>query len=94
METDGTPTRVVSLLSWHLFSTQDEEYRRRVLPPEVRVRVSIEAGGTMGWHRWIGSEGRAIGIEHFGASAPAGTLFMEFGLTPEAVVDEAKRLLS
>jgi transketolase len=94
LEAEGVPTRVVSLLSWYLFSLQDESYRRRVLPPEVTVRVSIEAGGTMGWHRWVGIEGATIGIDHFGASAPAGTLFREFGLTTEAVVDEAKRMLS
>jgi transketolase len=93
LEAAGIPTRVVSLLSWHLFSVQDESYRRQVLPPEVSVRVSIEAGGTMGWHRWVGSEGRALGIDHFGASAPAGTLFREFGITAEAVVEEARKLL-
>jgi transketolase len=94
LEAEGVPTRVVSLLSWYLFSLQDESYRRRVLPPEVTVRVSIEAGGTMGWHRWVGIEGATIGIDHFGASAPAGTLFKEFGITTAAVVTEAKRLLS
>jgi len=93
LEAEGVPTRVVSLLSWHLFSVQDESYRRRVLPREVTVRVSIEAGGTMGWHRWVGMEGGTVGIDHFGASAPASTLFREFGITTEAMVKEAKRLL-
>lgn len=93
LEAEGVPVRVVSLLSAFLFSQQDDNYRRDVLPPEVPLRISIEAGSTTGWHRWVGSEGVAIGIDHFGASAPAGTLFREFGISVEALVREAKKLL-
>jgi transketolase len=64
-----------------------------VLPPAVTARVSIEAGVTLGWQRWTGSLGACIGIDHFGASAPAEVLFEQFGLTVEKVVETAKRLL-
>jgi len=64
-----------------------------VLPPEVTARVSIEAGSTFGWDRWVGSEGCSIGIDHFGASAPAEVLYERFGITTEAVVASARKLL-
>ena len=90
LEEGGMPTRVVSLPSWHLFGQQSQEYRDEVLPPEVTNRVSIEAGSTFGWARWVGSNGHAIGIDHFGASAPAEVLFEKFGITVEALVDAAR----
>jgi len=93
LEAAGTPTRVVSLPSWFLFSRQDRAYRDGVLPPDVSARVSIEAGSTFGWERWIGSDGRAIGLDHFGASAPAERLFEEFGLRPDDVVAAATDVL-
>ena len=92
LEAEGIPTRVVSLPSWHLFARQDAGYRRSVLPPEVTVRVAIEAGATLGWERWTGSEGRAIGIDRFGASAPYEVLYRELGLTTERVVKAARDL--
>jgi transketolase len=87
LEAGGTPTRVVSLPSWYLFSRQPPEYRDDVLPPSVPLRVSIEAGSTFGWERWIGPEGHAIGLDRFGASAPAEVLFAELGFTVDAVVE-------
>jgi transketolase len=93
METSGTPTRVVSLPSWYLFARQDREYRDAVLPPAVTARVSIEAGSTFGWERWTGGQGRAIGLDHFGASAPAERLFEEFGLGVNELVEAATELL-
>ena len=93
LEADGVPTRVVSLPSWHLFTEQSEAYRHRVLPPSVTARVSIEAASTFGWERWVGSGGRAIGLDHFGASAPAETLYEKFGITADAVVEAARKLL-
>ena len=94
LEADGIPTRVVSMPSWYLFSQQDEAYRDEVLPPSVRTRVSVEAGSTFGWERWLGSEGHAVGVDHFGASAPAEVLYEEFGVTTDAVVAAAKELVS
>ncbi len=76
----------MSLPSWHLFSLQDQAYQDEVLPPAVTTRVSIEAGTTFGWERWVGAAGRAIGLDRFGASAPADVLFRELGFTVEAVV--------
>ena len=90
LEADGIPTRVVSLPSWHLFQLQEESYRNEVLPPDVRARVSIEAGSTFGWERWTGSYGQSIGLDRFGASAPASVLFTELGFTVDAVVKAAE----
>jgi transketolase len=87
------PTRVVSLPSWHLFQTQDEAYRAEVLPESVNARVSVEAASTMGWERWVGMKGRSVGLDRFGASAPADVLFRELGFTPERVAEVARSLL-
>jgi transketolase len=87
----GRRVRVVSLPCWELFDAQPESYRHQVLPPKVRARVSIEAAATMGWHRFVGDAGVAIGIDHFGASAPADRLFQEFGFTVEAIVAAAEK---
>ncbi|MCZ6825225.1 MAG: transketolase, partial [Gemmatimonadetes bacterium] len=86
LEADGTATRVVSMPSWYLFAQQDQAYRDVVLPPEVRARIAVEAGSTSGWARWVGDAGAAVGIDHFGASAPAETLYERFGVTTEEVV--------
>ena len=94
LEEEGVPTRVVSMPSWRLFLGQDQGYRDSVLPPEIPARVSVEAGTTLGWTLWIGSEGTAVGLDHFGASAPWQVLFREYGITSERTVDEARRLLS
>jgi transketolase len=93
LEAGGTPTRVVSLPSWHLFERQGEAYRDAVLPPSITARLSVEAATSFGWERWIGDGGRAISIERFGASAPSDVLFEEFGFTVDNVVEVARRLL-
>ncbi|HEY3335435.1 MAG TPA: transketolase [Candidatus Limnocylindrales bacterium] len=93
LEADGIPTRVVSLPCWERFDAQDQAYRDRVLPPAVNKRVSVEAGISLGWERWVGDEGAIIGIDHFGASAPAGTIFKEFGFTTERVADVGRRVV-
>ena len=93
LEEAGIPARVVSMPSWYLFQKQGADYRDEVLPPEVTARVSIEAGSTFGWDRWVGSEGCSIGIDHFGASAPAEVLYERCGITTEAVVASARKLL-
>jgi transketolase len=89
----GIRARVVSMPSWELFREQDAHYRDEVLPPEVTARISIEAGSTQGWREWIGDHGIAIGIDRFGASAPADTLFRHFGFTASAIVETSVRLL-
>ena len=90
----GVAARVVSLPSWELFDAQPAEYRDSVLPPEIRARVSIEAATPMGWRQYVGDQGVAIGIPHFGASAPAGVLYQEFGLTAQHMAEEASRLVT
>lgn len=91
---EGTRVRVVSMPSWELFEQQDIAYQHDVLPPAVTARVSVEAGITMGWHRWVGSAGACVGIDHFGASAPAEELFKQFGITAENVANQVRRLLT
>ena len=93
LEADGIPSRVVSLPCWERFEAQDEAYRDKVLPPSVKKRVSVEIGVSMGWERWVGDEGAIIGLDHFGASAPAGTIFKEFGFTAERVADVGRRVV-
>jgi transketolase len=90
---DGVRARVVSVPSFELFEAQDAAYRRSVLPPEVTARVGVEAGIRQGWDRYVGAEGGFVGMRGFGASAPAEVLFEKFGITADAVVAEAKRVL-
>jgi transketolase len=92
LEQEGTPTRVVSLPCWERFDAQGTAYRDAVLPPAVRRRVSVEMGVSLGWERWVGEEGAIIGVDHFGASAPAGTILERFGFTVDRVVDVARRV--
>ncbi len=94
LQAEGVAVRLVSLPSWEIFAAQPEAYRESVLPRAVTARVSLEAATTFGWHRWVGDRGIALGIDHFGASAPAERLFQEFGFTPDAVVDAVRRTLS
>jgi transketolase len=89
---DGIRARVVSLPSWELFEAQPAGYREEVLPSAVGVRVAIEAAATLGWSRYVGPAGAVLGLDHFGASAPAEDLYREFGLTPERVAEAFKRL--
>ncbi|MBV8944438.1 MAG: hypothetical protein JOZ95_03385 [Solirubrobacterales bacterium] len=75
------------------FAAQDAAYRDRVLPPACRARVSVEAAATFGWHQWVGELGKAIGMETFGASGPAGALYKHFGLTPERVGEAGREVV-
>jgi transketolase len=93
LERDGITARVVSLPCWELFEAQPKVYRDSVLPPAIKRRVSVEAGASLGWERWVGTEGAVIGIDHFGASAPAGTIFEHYGFTPDRVTDVARRVV-
>jgi transketolase len=90
----GTKVRVVSMPSWKLFERQDETYRHSVLPPAVKARMSVEAGATIGWHKYVGDGGIAYGLDHFGTSAPAAAIAKEYGFTPEHVADVASGLLA
>ncbi len=89
----GVKARVVSMPSWELFEEQDQSYKDSVLPPEARLRLAVEAGSPLGWHRYVGTDGEVIGIERFGASAPYKTLFEKFGFTPENVAQRALALV-
>ncbi len=90
---EGLRVRVVSMPSWKLFEKQSKEYRDTVLPPNVKARVSVEAGTTFGWSEYVGSEGSIIGRSDFGASAPYKDLYKHFGFTMEHVVTEAKKVM-
>jgi transketolase len=91
---EGVPARVVSMPCWERFEEQEAVYREAVLPPSVPARVSVEAGSTFGWRRYVGDRGASVGIDRFGASAPAERIFRELGITPEAVRDRAKSVLA
>ncbi|MBV9971322.1 MAG: transketolase, partial [Xanthobacteraceae bacterium] len=88
---DGISARVVSMPSWELFEQQDRSYRDSVLPPDVTARVSVEMGSIIGWDRYVGSAGAAVGMNTFGSSAPIKDLLAKFGFTKAKVVDAAKR---
>ena len=90
LESQGVSTRVVSMPCREWFDSQDQSFRDEVLPPNIRARVSVEAGVPMGWREVVGDAGRIISIDHYGASADAATLFREFGFTPAAVVAAAQ----
>jgi transketolase len=94
LESSGISTRVVSAPCLEWFDAQDPEYRESVLPGEVTARVSIEAGIAQGWWKYVGSAGRCISLEHFGASAGAEKLYSEFGITADAVVAAAQEILN
>jgi transketolase len=88
----GTHARVVSMPCWELFEAQPSEYRDDVLLPDVKARLSVEAGVALGWKQWVGDEGDSISIEHFGASAPGNTVLEKFGYTVDNVVARALAL--
>ena len=94
LEASSTPTRVVSAPCLELFGDQDAAYRESVLPAAVRARVGIEAGVSLGWDRWTGSDGAIIAMDRFGASAPAPKLFAEFGFTPERIAEVARGVIA
>lgn len=87
---DGIKARVVSMPSWELFESQDEDYRDQVLPPSVRARVAVEKASTFGWERYVGLDGRLVGLNTFGASAPLAELQKKFGFTVDNVASVAR----
>ncbi|MCX7851708.1 MAG: transketolase, partial [Caldilineales bacterium] len=90
----GIRARVVSMPCCELFAAQPAAYRDHVLPPHIRARVAVEAGATLGWGQYVGLDGLVIGLDRFGASAPAHVLFKHLQLTADAVVAAAMRLVS
>jgi transketolase len=92
LDGQGVHGRVVSMPCWELFEAQGRDYRDQVLPPDVKARVSVEAGVSLGWERWVGDEGDSISIEHFGASAPGATVLEKFGYTADGVVERSLAL--
>jgi transketolase len=93
LEADGVATRVVSMPCFDRFLEQDADYRDSVLPPACRARVSVEAGATLGWERWVTEDGESVGMHGFGKSAPAGDLYEHFGFTAANVAERAKAVL-
>ena len=93
LKDEGIAARVVSMPSWNLFDEQDESYKEQVFPKNLRKRLSVEAGCTMGWHKYVTDEGDVLGIDRFGESAPGEEVMQEFGFTIENVVKKAKALL-
>jgi transketolase len=89
LDAKGRKTRVVSMPCWELFDQQPQSYKDDVLPPGVGARISIEAGATMGWSKYVGDRGLSVGIDHFGASAPAADLAKAFGFTPDRIAQLA-----
>jgi transketolase len=85
--------RLVSFPSWELFAAQSLAYRDSVLPGTIRARLAVEAGVTMGWERWVGDKGAVLGLNRFGASAPAETVYRELGLTVANIVNQALGLV-
>ncbi len=90
---DGVKTRVVSMPCWELFDEQAADYREKVLPKEIRARVAVEAGIKTGWEKYVGLDGAIVGMDGFGASAPAEVLYEKFGITADKVAEAAKKLL-
>ncbi len=93
LQKKGISVRVVSMPCWELFEQQDQSYRDQVLPPTCRSRIAVEAGSTFGWERYVGLEGKVIGMQGFGASGPGGALMEHFGFTAENVVKTVEEML-
>jgi len=93
LEEKGIGTRVVSMPSWEIFERQDEEYKKSVIPEGIELKVSVEAGVSMGWHKYVGEKGEIIGIDRFGASAPYKVLFEKFGFTGKAIAERIEKRL-
>ncbi|WP_242919845.1 transketolase [Pontibacter liquoris] len=94
LQQEGIAARVISMPSWELFEKQDAAYKETIFPAGLRKRLAVEAGSTLGWHKYVTDEGRIIGMHTFGESAPAEALFEEFGFTVANVVKQAKSLLA
>src|SRR5436309_14018812 len=89
LDEQGVHGRVVSMPCWELFEAQPRDYRDEVLPPDVKARLSVEAGVAQGWHRWVGDEGDSVALDRFGSSAPGATVLERLGSQAEHVGNRA-----
>jgi transketolase len=94
LASEGVNVRLVSFPSWELFKSQEESYRNLVLPPEIKARLSVEAGVSQGWQQWVGDSGEILSIERFGASAPYKVIFENYGLTVDNIINCARQILA
>ena len=94
LSAEGYPVRVVSMPSWELFDRQPEQYREEILPSGIKARLAVEMARPLGWEKYVGSEGKVLGIDTFGASAPGERVMEEFGFTVQNVVQQMKELLN
>ena len=90
---EGVRTRLVSMPCVELFEAQPREYRDQVLPPQVSARLAVEAGASLSWWKWVGSEGAVLGVDRFGASAPGSRVLEELGFTAANVAARARALV-
>ena len=93
LQSEGIPVRVVSMPCWELFAEQERDYRESVIPPTIGARLGVEAGASLGWHRWVGDSGDLLCLDRFGASAPGATALKELGFNVENVVARARALV-
>jgi transketolase len=93
LQVEGIKARAISMPSWELFEEQSEEYRHSVLPPEIPT-LAVEAGATLGWHKYVGNRGAIIGIDRFGASAPGDEVMRRFGFAVERIIEQSRSLLA
>jgi len=93
LNADGTATRVVSMPCWEFFDAQTDKYKEEVLPSKVTARLSVEAGVSQGWHKYVGDKGDTLAVDRFGASAPGADVFRDYGFTVENVIKKAEKLL-
>ena len=93
LTSQGVRASLISMPSWDIFESQPQSYREEVLPPKVMARLAIEQGSVLGWDRYVGPEGRIIGMKTFGSSAPLKELQHKFGFEPDRIVAAAKELL-
>lgn len=93
LQAEGVNVRLVSFPSWEIFESQEEDYQFSVLPADIPLRLAVEAGVSMGWQRWTGSQGRILAVDRFGASAPYERIYQEFGLTAEHIFTIARQML-
>jgi len=94
LKNQGKDVRVVSMPSWDRFEKQDESYKNDILPTHITTRVAVEMASPFGWERYVGSEGKVIGVDTFGASAPGGTVIEQYGFTVENVVNHVESLFN
>ena len=91
---ESIDARVVSMPSWELFRMQGQEYRDQVLPPDIKLRLAVEAAAPQGWYEWVGDQGDVIGISQFGTSAPCEEIYEHYGITVKDIVNTVKTMVS